>query len=49
MLHFIPNNLFKTCETSWTGNVHVGKRKLQFVGEEFKGATTVFSGAIVQH
>jgi len=49
VLRFIPNRLFKTRETSWAGNVHIRKRKLQFVGEEFKGGTTVFSGAIVQH
>jgi len=48
-MHFVPNSLLKTRENSWTGNVHVGKWKLQFEGEEFEGGTTSFSGAGDQH
>jgi len=49
VLQFIPNSLFKKRETSCAGNVRVWERKLQFVGDEFKGGTSLFSGAIVQH
>jgi len=49
IIPFVPNSLLKTRENSWTGNVHVGKWKLEFEGEEFEGGTTSFSGAGDQH